>query len=67
MSAETRKFYKAGEDRIVRRESDGEPWPEAGDYAENTVFTRRRVADGDLVEAEPPKPAKPAPPVDDKK
>ncbi|WNJ89168.1 DUF2635 domain-containing protein [Bosea sp. 685] len=54
MSAETRKFYKAGEGRTVRRETDGELWPEAGDYAENTRFTRRRVDDGDLVEAEPP-------------
>jgi hypothetical protein len=66
MTTETRKFYKAGEGRTVRRESDGEPWPEAGDFAENTIFTRRLVADGDLVEADPPRASKPAPPAGEK-
>lgn len=59
--AETRKFLKAAEGRAVRRPEDGTPWPEAGDWAELTLFIRRRLDDGDLVEAAPPKPVKPEP------
>ncbi|MCP4562012.1 MAG: DUF2635 domain-containing protein [Bosea sp.] len=60
-----RLFLKAGEGRIVRREDDGELWPAEGDFAERTQFVRRRLKDGDLVEAQPPKPPKPA--LDEKK
>jgi hypothetical protein len=55
-----RKFLKAAEGRTVRQEDSGEPWPTEGAFAENTRYVRRRVADGDLVEAQPPKPARPA-------
>lgn len=55
-----RKFLKAAEGRTVRQEDSGEPWPAEGAFAENTRYVRRRVADGDLVEAAPPKPARPA-------
>lgn len=54
MSAETRKFLKVAEGRTVRREADGQPWDAAGEFAEDSRFIRRRLADGDLVEAEPP-------------
>jgi hypothetical protein len=57
---EKRLFLKAGEGRIVRREDDGELWPAEGDFAERTQFVRRRLKDGDLVEAAPPRAAKPA-------
>lgn len=54
---DARKYLKAAEGRTVRRE-DGSPWPEAGDWAELTLFIRRRIEDRDLVEAAPPKPVK---------
>lgn len=57
---EKRLFLKAGEGRIVRREDDGELWPAEGDFAERTQFVRRRLKDGDLVEATPPRAVKPA-------
>lgn len=57
---EKRLYLKAGEGRIVRREDDGELWPAEGDFAERTQFVRRRLKDGDLVEAMPPRAAKPA-------
>lgn len=53
-----RKFLKAAEGRTVRQEETGELWPAEGDWAENTRFIRRRIADGDLIAAEPPKAAK---------
>ncbi|MFC5393154.1 DUF2635 domain-containing protein [Bosea vestrisii] len=56
---EKRLYLKAGEGRIVRRQEDGELWPAEGDWAERTRFIRRRLDDGDLVEAEPPKKPKP--------
>jgi hypothetical protein len=55
-----RLYLKPAEGRTVRREQDGEPWPAEGDFAERSAFIRRRLKDGDLVEASPPKPAKPA-------
>lgn len=55
-----RKFLKAADGRTVRQEGSGERWPAEGAWVENTRFVRRRLADGDLVEAQPPKPAKPA-------
>lgn len=59
MTAETRLFLKPGEGRTVRREEDKSLWPAEGDWAENTLFIRRRVRDGDLVKAAPPKATKP--------
>lgn len=59
MSTDKRLFLKPGEGRTVRREEDGEAWPVAGDYAENTQFIRRRIADGDLVVGKPDKPTSP--------
>lgn len=50
---DARKYLKSAEGRTVRRE-DGSPWPEIGDWAELTLFIRRRIEDRDLVEAEPP-------------
>ncbi len=63
--SEKRLFLKEAEGRIVRRESDGARWPADGDWTERTRFVRRRLADGDLIEATPPKPVKPA--ADEKK
>ncbi|MBA4222227.1 MAG: hypothetical protein C0458_15980 [Methylobacterium sp.] len=60
-----RLYLKAAEGRIVRRQEDGELWPTEGDWAERSQFVRRRLKDGDLVEAQPPKPVKPA--ADEKK
>ncbi|MBN9438984.1 DUF2635 domain-containing protein [Bosea sp. (in: a-proteobacteria)] len=58
--SDKRLFLKPAEGRAVRREQDGEPWPAEGDWTESTVYVRRRLTDGDLVEASPPKPVKPA-------
>ena len=66
MTADKRQYLKAAEGRTVRRPEDGQLWPEAGDYADDSLFIRRRLDDGDLVEAEAPKPVKPAA-ADDKK
>ncbi len=66
MTADKRQYLKAAEGRTVRRPEDGQPWPEVGDFAEDSLFIRRRLADGDLVEAEAPKPVK-APADGDKK
>ncbi len=49
-----RLFLKAGEGRIVRREEDGKLWPAEGDWAEPTLYVRRRIKDKDLVQATPP-------------
>lgn len=57
---EKRLFLKPAEGRTVRRQDDGELWPAEGDFAERTQFVRRRLKDGDLVEATPPRAAKPA-------
>jgi hypothetical protein len=58
MSDDKRQFLKAAEGRVVRREADGAPWPTEGDWAETSLFIRRRIADGDLVKTNPPKPSK---------
>lgn len=63
--SDKRLYLKPAEGRVVRRESDGELWPAEGDFAERSQFVRRRLKDGDLVEAQPPKTAKPA--ADEKK
>jgi len=54
------RFLKAAEGRTVDQE-DGSPWPADGMTAPDTLFVRRRVRDGDLVDADPPadEPAKP--------
>lgn len=57
--SETRKFLKPAEGRTVRREDTGALWPAEGDFTELTTFVRRRLDDGDLIVATPPKPAKP--------
>lgn len=57
-TADKRQFLKPGEGRTVRREDVKSLWPAEGDWAENTLFTRRRVRDGDLVQADAPKPVK---------
>ena len=63
-----RLFLKPADGRTVRRESDGELWPAEGDWTERSRFIRRRLADGDLIEASPPKPAKePVKPAADEK
>jgi hypothetical protein len=46
------KFLKPAEGRTVHQET-GEPWPLAGMDALDTLFTRRRLIDGDLIEADP--------------
>jgi hypothetical protein len=57
---EKRLFLKPAEGRIVRREDDRELWPAEGDWTERTSYVRRRLKDGDLVEATPPRAVKPA-------
>lgn len=54
--AEKRQYLKPAEGRIVPLPS-GEPCPAAGEYWDNTLYSRRRVADGDLIKATPSKPA----------
>jgi|GEM_PF-1694377 len=51
--AETRLYLKPAEGRIVPLPS-GEPCPPGGAYWDNTLYTRRRIADGDLIKAKPP-------------
>ncbi|KEC73908.1 hypothetical protein RLPCCGM1_c2027 [Rhizobium leguminosarum bv. phaseoli CCGM1] len=46
-------FYRPAEGCTVDQE-DGRPWPAEGMDAPNTLFVRRRIACGDLVEAERP-------------
>ncbi|WP_245521568.1 DUF2635 domain-containing protein [Rhizobium leguminosarum] len=46
-------FYKPAEGMTVDQEN-GTPWPVYGMDAPNTLFVRRRIACGDLVEAEKP-------------
>ncbi|TAY75340.1 DUF2635 domain-containing protein [Rhizobium ruizarguesonis] len=46
-------FYKPAEGMTVDQEN-GTPWPADGMDAPNTLFNRRRINCGDLVEAERP-------------
>jgi hypothetical protein len=46
------KYLKPAQGRTVDQE-DGTPWPADGMDAPNTLFVRRRIADGDLIEAQP--------------
>jgi Protein of unknown function (DUF2635) len=50
-------FVRPGEGRVVRRE-DGSPWPLHGDWVADTQYVRRRLADGDLIRADPNQAAK---------
>lgn len=49
----TTKYLKPAPGRAVYQ-MDGKPWPADGMDAENSLFVRRRLKDGDLVEAERP-------------
>ncbi|MFN3362725.1 MAG: DUF2635 domain-containing protein [Allorhizobium sp.] len=40
-------------------QEDGTPWPTEGMEDPDTLYTRRRVADGDLVKVSGPAPKKP--------
>lgn len=51
-------FFKPAEGCTVDQE-DGTPWPANGMDAPNTLFNRRRIACGDLIEAD--RPADPLP------
>lgn len=53
------KFLKEAEGRSVYL-PDGNRWPAEGALDPETYFTRRRIADGDLVEANPPAKGKAA-------
>ncbi|MGO8323680.1 DUF2635 domain-containing protein [Rhizobium ruizarguesonis] len=44
-------FYKPAEGMTVDQEN-GTPWPADGMDAPNTLFVRRRITCGDLVEAD---------------
>lgn len=49
----TTKYLKPAPGRAVYQ-MDGKPWPADGMDAENSLFVRRRLKDGDLIEAERP-------------
>lgn len=49
----TTKYLKPAPGRAVYQ-MDGKPWPAEGMDAENSLFVRRRLKDGDLIEAERP-------------
>lgn len=62
----TQKVLIAADGRTVHL-PDGSEWPKEGLPDPDTHFTRRRIADGDLIEttaeiAEPEAPADPPPP-----
>lgn len=40
--------------------ADGRPWPQEGAFVDVDQYVRRRLADGDVVEATPPAAADPA-------
>ncbi len=44
------KFLKPADGRTVPQ-PDGRPWPAEGMDADDTLYVRRRLADGDLVAA----------------
>ncbi len=49
----TTRYLKPAPGRAVYQ-MDGRPWPADGMDAENSLFVRRRLKDGDLIEAERP-------------
>lgn len=52
----TTRFLKPAPGRHVDQ-LDGTPWPADGMEADNSLFVRRRLKDGDLIEADRPKAA----------
>ncbi|SIQ23892.1 Protein of unknown function [Rhizobium sp. RU35A] len=52
------KFLKPAEGRTIDQET-GEPWPIDGMDAPDTLFVRRRLIDGDLIEVAATDPAGP--------
>lgn len=62
----SRTFLKAAPGLRIRQ-ADGQPWPEAGEYADTTdIYIQRRMADDDLVEAEAPAGDRPGVPAGDR-
>lgn len=65
-------FFKPAEGCTVDQE-DGTPWPAEGMDTPNTLFNRRRIACGDLIEANrqaeplPEEPGESDPPAGDEK
>ncbi len=55
-------FAKPAPGRVVPL-LDGKPCSEAGEWFEESRYLRRRIADGDLIEAKPPTQSKLAAPV----
>lgn len=53
----TTKYLRPADGRRVPM-PDGRPWPAEGAEVEVDTYVRRRLADGDLVKASPPKPEK---------
>ncbi len=53
-------FVKPAEGRMVRRPDTFAPLPEGGDEVPRDEFWLRRLRDGDVVEAQPPAPSRPA-------
>lgn len=47
-------IYVAPAEGLTLPLPDGKPWPAGGAWAERDEYVRRRLADGDLVLAEPP-------------
>lgn len=61
MAGDKHPYLKPAPGRLVFRE-DGTEWPPEGERASTaSKYVRRRIKDGDLVEAQPPKPAAKAP------
>lgn len=52
-------YVKPGAGLKPRDPKDNQQIPESGKWIELDTYTRRRLADGDLVEAEPPADEKP--------
>jgi hypothetical protein len=48
--AKATRILIAAPGRLVHQE-DGQPWPAKGLDDPNTLYTRRRLRDGDLIEA----------------
>jgi hypothetical protein len=57
--AKATRILIAAPGRLVHQE-DGQPWPAKGLDDPNTLYTRRRLRDGDLIEATSKAPAKTA-------
>lgn len=55
------KVYLAPAEGLSIPLPDGRPWPAGGDWVVHDTYIRRRLSDGDLVEATPPASAEPVP------